>query len=52
MLYYLFEKLKDFDIPGQGLMNYLSFRAIAANVIAMLMAFLIVRKKNPLSKFM
>ena len=38
MLYYIFEKLKDFDIPGQGLMNYLSFRAIAANVIAMLVA--------------
>ena len=38
MLYYLFDKLKDFDIPGQGLMNYLSFRAIAANVIAMLVA--------------
>ena len=38
MLYYLFDKLKDLDIPGQGLMNYLSFRAIAANVIAMLVA--------------
>ena len=38
MLYYHFDKLKDFDIPGQGLMNYLSFRAIAANVIAMLVA--------------
>ena len=38
MLYYLFDKLKDFDIPGQGLMSYLSFRAIAANVIAMLVA--------------
>ena len=38
MLYYIFEKLKDFDIPGQGLMNYLSFRAIAANVLAMLVA--------------
>ena len=38
MLYYIFEKLKDFDIPGQGLMNYLSFRAIAANVLAMLVS--------------
>ena len=44
MLYYLFEKLKDFDIPGQGLMNYLSFRAIAANVIAMLMALFFGKK--------
>lgn len=44
MLYYLFEKLKDFDIPGQGLMNYLSFRAIAANVIAMLVALFFGKK--------
>ena len=44
MLYYLFEKLKDFDIPGQGLMNYLSFGAIAANVIAMLMALFFGKK--------
>ena len=39
MLYHLFEALKDYDIPGQGLMGYLSFRAILANVISMLFAF-------------
>ena len=44
MLYYIFEKLKDFDIPGQGLMNYLSFRAIAANVLAMLVALFFGKK--------
>lgn len=39
MLYYLFEKLKYVvDFPGQGLMNYLSFRAIAANIIAIAVA--------------
>ena len=39
MLYNLFEALKDYDIPGQGLMGYLSFRAMLANVISMLFAF-------------
>lgn len=38
MIYHLFEFLKDYDIPGQGLMNYLSFRAIIASVVAMLTA--------------
>lgn len=35
MLYHLFEYLKEYDIPGSGLFGFLSFRAIAANVIAM-----------------
>ncbi len=39
MLYHLFQALKDYDIPGQGLMGYLSFRAILANVLSMLFAF-------------
>ena len=39
MLYHLFEALKDYDIPGQGLMGYLSFRAILANVLSILFAF-------------
>ena len=38
MIYHLFEALKSVDIPGQGLMTYLSFRAFAAAVIAMLIA--------------
>lgn len=38
MLYHLFEALKDYDIPGQGLMSYLSFRAMLAFVISMLTA--------------
>ena len=40
MLYYLFELLKKYDIPGQGLMTYFSFRAILANVIAIVVAYL------------
>lgn len=30
MIYHIFEALKDFNIPGQGLMNYISFRAMMA----------------------
>lgn len=39
MLYHLFQALKDFDFPGHGLMDYLSFRAMLASVISMLIAF-------------
>lgn len=39
MIYHLFEYLKQFDIPGQGLFNYLSFRAMLSSVTAMLIAF-------------
>ena len=39
MLYHLFKALEDFDFPGQGLMSYLSFRAMLASVISMLIAF-------------
>ncbi len=38
MLYHLFNALKDFDIPGQGLWNYISFRAIMAFVTALFVA--------------
>ena len=30
MIYHLFQALGEYDIPGQGLMNYLSFRAMMA----------------------
>lgn len=39
MIYHLFNYLKEYDIPGQGLMGYLSFRAMTAMVISMLIAF-------------
>ena len=35
MIYHLFQLLKEYDIPGQGLMNYLSFRAFLASATAM-----------------
>ena len=39
MIYHLFQALKDYDIPGQGLFTYLSFRGILSSVTAMLLAF-------------
>lgn len=38
MLYELINLLKDFDIPGQGLFSYLSFRAIMAALTALLIS--------------
>ena len=38
MIYHLFEYLKEFDIPGQGLFHYLSFRAIMAFTTALLIS--------------
>ena len=39
MLYHLFQFLQKYDIPGQGLMTYLSFRAMLALLFSMLIAF-------------
>lgn len=36
MIYHIFEALKDYNIPGQGLMDYISFRAVMACVTALL----------------
>ena len=44
MLYHLFEALKEYDIPGQGLMSYITFRAMMASVTDMLIS-LVVGKK-------
>ena len=44
MLNYLFELLDKFDFPGKGLMNYLSFRAMLASVISILVAILFGKK--------
>ena len=41
MIYHLFQYLQKFDIPGQGLFTYLSFRAMLTSVTAMLIAFFI-----------
>lgn len=44
MLYELVNLLKDYDIPGQGLFTYLSFRAIMAALTALLVAIFAGRK--------
>ncbi|MCQ2118779.1 MAG: phospho-N-acetylmuramoyl-pentapeptide-transferase [Bacteroidales bacterium] len=44
MIYHLFEYLKQYDIPGQGLFTYLSFRAMLASVTAILIALFAGRK--------
>lgn len=44
MIYHLFDLLKDFDIPGQGLFQYLSFRAILAFSTALLFSIIAGRK--------
>ena len=48
MIYHLFELLKEYDIPGAGLLSYLSFRAMAASVASLLFALIagkrIIRK--------
>ena len=44
MIYHLFDLLKDFDIPGQGLFQYLSFRAILAFSTALLFSIIVGRK--------
>ena len=46
MLYHLIDWLESLGvhIPGMGLMNYLSFRALLAAVISMLIAFFAGKK--------
>jgi phospho-N-acetylmuramoyl-pentapeptide-transferase len=44
MIYHLFEFLEKYDIPGQHLLTYLSFRAMLTSITAMLIAFFIGRR--------
>ncbi|MCQ2166033.1 MAG: phospho-N-acetylmuramoyl-pentapeptide-transferase [Bacteroidales bacterium] len=38
MIYYLFQLLKEYDLPGAGLVGYLSFRSLMAALTALLVA--------------
>lgn len=38
MIYELFQRLSSLDIPGQGLMGYISFRAMLAAIIALVVS--------------
>ena len=44
MLYSLFEILRDYGFPGHNLMTYISFRAIVANMTALLFSLILGRK--------
>ena len=44
MIYHLFEYLRQYDIPGQGLFTYLSFRAMLTSITAMFLSFFAGRK--------
>lgn len=44
MLYYLFELIKEYDIPGTRLMTYLSFRGMMAFLLSLLIAFFLGEK--------
>ena len=38
MLYYLFQWLQEYDIPGSGMFNYVSFRALMAVILSLLIS--------------
>ena len=38
MLYYLFQWLQQFDLPGTGIFNYVSFRALIAVILSLLIS--------------
>lgn len=38
MLYYLFQWLQQYDLPGTGIFNYISFRALMAVILALLIS--------------
>ena len=44
MIYHLFEALKDLDIPGQRLFTYLSFRALFASAVSILISLVLGKK--------
>lgn len=41
MLYYLFQYLKELDVPGAGVFQYISFRAGMAAIISLVFATII-----------
>ena len=44
MIYHLFEFLKDADIPGQRLFTYLSFRAMFASAVSILISLILGKR--------
>ena len=47
MLYHLFKYLDEvYDLPGSGMFQYISFRAAASIILALLMMFAVIRDPN------
>lgn len=44
MIFHLFQALKDYDIPGAGLMNFLSFRSLMAALTSLLVALFVGKR--------
>lgn len=44
MLYYLFQWLQEYDFPGAGIFNYVSFRALMAVILSLLISSIIGNK--------
>ena len=44
MLYYLFNYLNSLDVPGAGLMNYITFRSGAALLLSLFIALVFGRR--------
>ena len=44
MFYYLYEWLKDYDIPGIGMFQYISFRSGAAIILSLIITLLFGKK--------
>ena len=44
MLYFIFEKLQDANVPGARLMDYITFRSVIAMVLSLFIATVIGRK--------
>ena len=47
MLYYIFKYLDEaYNLPGSGMFQYISFRAAASIILALLMMFAVIRDPN------
>lgn len=44
MIYYLYDLLKDFDLPGVGMLQYISFRSSAAIITSLLITLIFGKK--------
>ena len=43
MFYYLSQLLDEFDIPGMGMLTYVSFRSLMALIVSLIVSWIVVR---------